>query len=128
MQGRIGVRSLSFRVEVAIFGRILVGFDIRLKSVLRCSITDPKMVVEKTLMAMRLISVIMFVRNIVLVKGLFVEQEVSPGVEKNMRSDRLTFQLILVGLRLIFRFCAFEVEYSVSVLRIAESSEELLFQ
>ena len=68
MQGCIGVQSLSFRVEVAIFGRILVGFDIRLKSVLRCLITDVKMVVEKMLMAMSLISVIMFVRNIVLVK------------------------------------------------------------
>ena len=89
MQGRIGVRSLSFRVEVAIFGRILVGFDIRLKSV--CSMTDAKMVVEEMMMAMRLISVIMFVRNIVLVKGLFVEREVSPGVGKNMRSDRSTF-------------------------------------
>ena len=67
MQGRIGVRSLSSRVEVAIFGRISVGFDIRLKSVLRCSMTDAKMVVGKRMMAMRLISVIMFVRNIVLV-------------------------------------------------------------
>ena len=91
MQGRIGVRSLSFRVEVAIFGRILVGFDIRLESVLRCLMTDAKMVVEKMMMAMRLISVIMFVRNIVLVKGLFVKREVSPGVGKNMRSDRSTF-------------------------------------
>ena len=128
MQGRIGVRSLSSRVKVAIFGRILVGFDIRLKSVLRCSMTDAKMVVGKRMMAMRLISVIMFVRNIVLVTGLFVEREVSPGVRKNMRSDQLTFQLTLAGLRLIFRFCSFEVEYSVSVSRIAESSEELLFQ
>ena len=68
MQGRIGVQSLSFRVEVAIFGRILVGFNICLKSVLRCLITDAKMVVEKMLMAMSFISVVMFVRNIVLVK------------------------------------------------------------
>ena len=52
-------------MEVVIFGRILVGFDICLKSVLRCLITDAKMVVEKMLMAMSLISVIMFVRNIV---------------------------------------------------------------
>ena len=67
MHGRIGVRSLSFRVEVAIFSRISVGFDIRLKSVLLCSITDAKMVVERMLMAMSLVSVVMFVRDIVLV-------------------------------------------------------------
>ena len=53
--------------------------------------TDAKMVVGKRMMAMRLISVIMFVRNIVLVKGLFVKREVSPGVGNNMRSNQLTF-------------------------------------
>ena len=67
MQGRIDVQSSSFRVAVAIFGRILVGFDIRLNSVLPGLITDAKMVLERMVMAMSLVSVIMFVRNIVLV-------------------------------------------------------------
>ena len=67
VQGRIDVQSLSFRVAVAIFGRILVGFDICLNPVLLCLITDAKMVLERMLMAMSLVSVIMFVRNIVLV-------------------------------------------------------------
>ena len=66
--------------------------------------------------------------TLLLVMVCLFEWEVSPGVVKNMRSGRLTFRLTLAGLRLIFRFCLFKVEYSVSVSRIAESSEELLFQ
>ena len=65
MQGRIDVQSLSFRVAAAIFGRISVGFDICLNSVLHGLITDVKMVLERMVMAMSLVSVVMFVRNIV---------------------------------------------------------------
>ena len=78
---------MNFVLEV--IRRVAIMF-LRFRFVVRFSITDVKMVVEKMLMAIS-ISVIMFVRNIVLVKGLFVKREVSPGVVKNMRSGRSTF-------------------------------------
>ena len=55
------------------------------------------------------------------------ERGVIPGVEKNMRSGRSPFRLTLV-LIAVDILLMFEVEYSVSLLRIAESSEELLLQ
>ena len=91
MQVCIDVQSLSFRGLVAIFDRVSVGFNVCWNSVLLVLVTDAKMVLKRRLMAMSLVSVVMFVRNIVLVKGLFVEREVSPGVGKNMRSDQSTF-------------------------------------
>ena len=59
------MQILSFRGLVAIFDRVPVGFNVCLNSALLVSVADAKMALKRRLMAMSLVSVIMFVRNIV---------------------------------------------------------------